>query len=99
MSAKLTGFTVYLLLQTNCGIAQQTRLGLGLQLFKNIEQVVYCVPVPVKEFRELPAAQRGSHSFVHKKNSAVTIDLAGYFITGENPGIDSLYAKATSETE
>ncbi|MBP6430462.1 MAG: hypothetical protein KA319_01745 [Ferruginibacter sp.] len=88
---------ISLLLTSSFIVAQTKPIGLGLQLFKNIEQVEYCVLLPLKEFKELPASQRGSHSFVHNKNKKVTIEVAGYTMLDSIITIDSVYARYMGE--
>jgi hypothetical protein len=94
---KILSILIFFLSLSSHIVAQTKPIGLGLQLFKNIEQVVYCVPLPLKEFKELPATQRASHSFVHNKNKKVTIEVAGYTILDSITTIDSVYATYMSE--
>ena len=95
MKLKTAGIYVFILLQHGFAAAQQKPLGLGLQLFSNIEQIVYCVPLPLKEFTELPGSERATHSFVNKKNSKSTIRLTGYYTTGTS--IDTIYQQQKIE--
>lgn len=88
--------SVILLLLTTSIFAQSKDLGFGLRMFNNIEQTVYCVPLPLNEIKELPANQRASHSFVHKKNKNYTITISGYYVSDEKITLDSLYKKQNS---
>ena len=74
--------------------AQQKPLALGLEMFENIEYIEYCLPLPLKEFKELPGSEKAAHSFVNKKNKDCTIYIKGYYSTVVN--IDTLYKQTSS---
>lgn len=74
--------------------AQQKPLALGLGIFENIEYIEYCLPLPLKEFKELPGSEKAAHSFVNKKNKDCTIYIKGYYSTIVN--IDTLYKQTNT---
>ncbi len=97
---KITVIIISFLLYTATTTAQTKPLGLGLQLFKNIEQIEYCVPLPLKEFKEVYGTERASHSFIHKKNKNVTIDVKGFFRTDTTITIENYFDSSyTSKDE
>lgn len=80
-------------------LAQNKPMGLGLQMFKNIEQIVYCVPLPLSEFKELPVIERANHSFVHKKNKSITINIRGFYSEDKNIELENYFGKSYSEQD
>jgi len=81
-------------------IAQNNRTNDGLQLFKNIEQIEYCVLLPLNEYVEKRAVERANHSFVNKKNNALVINLKGYYSDDKSITLEKLCAlKYTAEDE
>jgi hypothetical protein len=99
MKVIITSFLISSLLVCKNINAQQNPLGLGLQLFKNIEQIEYCVPLPLKEFKELPASQRAQHSFINKKNKKVTITVKGFFRADTTITIDNYFDSSYTERD
>jgi hypothetical protein len=97
MKIKSISIFIFFLLLYKHIIAQTKPLGLGLQIFKNIEQIVYCVPLPLKEFKELSGSERASHSFVHKKNKKVTIDVRGFYT--DSITLEEYYDKSYTEKD
>lgn len=73
-------------------IAQSNRINDGLQLFKNIEQIEYCVLLPLNEYVEKRAVERTKHSFVNKKNNALVINLKGYYSDDKSITLEKLCA-------
>ena len=81
-------------------VAQSNRINDGLQLFKNIEQIEYCVLLPLNEYVERRAVERAKHSFVNKKNKALVINLKGYYSDDKSISLEKLCAlKYTVEDE
>ena len=81
--------------------AQSQKLPYGLQAFKNIEQIEYCVPLPLSEFTEKSDVERAHHSFVHKKDSLVSIELRGYYCDDKKITLEKLFTEsyATEDEE
>lgn len=71
----------------------------GLSMFFNIEQVDYCVPIPLKEYTELYSRERAKHSFVWKKNKKYTMDLAGLFRSDTGISLNEYFKNSYTEKD
>jgi hypothetical protein len=80
-------------------LAQNKPMGFGLQMFKNIEQIVYCVPLPLSEVKELPVTERANHSFVNKKNKNITINIRGFYSVDKNIDLENYFSKSYTEQD
>ena len=61
--------------------AKQATLNEGLEIFSNIEQVDYCVPIPLSEYNQdtKNEYERAKFVFVNKKNDQLELVLQGMF--------------------
>ncbi len=73
-----------------CSNAQSKKYPHGLQPFKNIEQIEYCVLLPINEYKETFDTERAQHSFVNKKNKDLGIELRGYYSVDKQMPLNTL---------
>ena len=90
--------TIFAMIHSH-GLAQSKKFPYGLQEFKNIEQIEYCVPLPLQEFREKSGMERAHHSFVHKKEPHVRIDLRGYYCDDTKITLEKLFTQSYPAAE
>ena len=51
----------------------------GMHTFQNIEQIDYCIPIPLKEYTETKNVQRAKHIFENKLNKKYKLIVQGMF--------------------
>jgi len=93
---KIKLIIITLLLNTTL-FAQEKPLGLGLEMFKNNEQIEYCLPLPLKEMKEKSGSERCHHSFIGKKNKNTTIDVQGFYRDDTTISLETYFAEAYNE--
>lgn len=72
-----------------------------MELFTNMEQVDYCVPLPLKEYKEdfKQSDVRAKHVFVHNKKKENEILVQGLFRENSSVTIDDYFKNTFSEEE
>jgi hypothetical protein len=96
----ISSFLYFYLFIGTAGFAQEKKLPYGLQIFKNIEQIEYCVALPLQEYYEKYDVERAHHSFVYKKNKKLRINIRGYYCDDKNTTLEKLCnSRYTSEEE
>lgn len=89
-----------MLTQSYTTFAQEKKLGYGLQMFKNNEQIEYCVALPLAEYAEKRGEERAHHAFVNKKNKKLQIKIRGYYCDDKNTTLEKLCnTRYTAEEE
>jgi hypothetical protein len=78
------------LLQTQAQPSGKPLTG-GLELFTNMEQVPYCVPLPLKEYKIKPAQERARQVFSLIKNRKYEIVLQGLFRSDSTVDIETYF--------
>jgi hypothetical protein len=71
----------------------------GLSLFKNREQVEFCVPVPQKEYRLEKQEERAKFLFRSKKNKKFSIALQGLHRSDDTTNIQTYFQNSTPDEE
>lgn len=99
MKFKRKNVLIFFVLLSTSITAQKKSLPYGLQMFKNIEQIEYCVPLPLSTYKETYDTERAQHSFVHKKNKKATIALRGFYSDDKNITLDGYYNKTYTEQD
>ena len=84
--------------EVNCKKAFFT-MPFGLSMFDNMEQVDYCVPLPLKEYSEIRSRERAKHSFVLKKNKKYTMEVTGLFRSDEKISLDEYFKNSYTEKD
>lgn len=81
-------------------VAARLPLSDGLQMWTNIEQIEYCVPVPADEYLPDPGAQtRGQFLFVKPGDTASYVFLRGLFRSDEAVPVSEYYSATYSGEE
>lgn len=75
-------------------------LGEGLNLWQNMEQIEYCVPIPTDEYLPDHSLQtRGQFLFLKPNDSIASIQLAGLFRTDPSVSVEAYMAHTYSGEE
>lgn len=88
---------VFVLMLKSTLFAQEKPMGFGLEMFKNIEQIEYCLPLPLAEINELSGSERCKHSFVDKKNKNTTIDVQGFYREDTTISLETYFGETYNE--
>lgn len=94
---KINYLTIVFLIASSF-LSKGVPLGLGLEMFTNNEQIVYCLPLPLKEMKEKSGSERCNHSFVDKRNKNTTVDVHGFYRENTNIQLETYYKEAYNET-
>jgi hypothetical protein len=80
--------------------AQRTTTPYGLIEFRNIEQVEYCIPLPLGDYQPNSSTERGKLVFINKKNKKYQMTVQGLFRSDTTVSIVTYFANSyTSKDE
>lgn len=72
-----------------------------LQLFSNIEQIEYCIPLPLSEYKETfpQDNERAKHTFHHKTKKGNEINVQGFFREDMNVSLENYFDNTFADAE
>ncbi|MFN8296028.1 MAG: hypothetical protein U0T69_07515 [Chitinophagales bacterium] len=73
----------------------------NLQLFSNIEQIEYCIPLPLNEYKETFTQdnERAKHTFLHKTKKDNEINVQGFFREDMNVSLENYFDNTFADAE
>ncbi len=73
----------------------------GFSIFENMEQIQYCVPVPLAIYRHdnHTEIERGKHLFVRQNDTAAYIEISGMFRSDVSIGIKEYFENSYTEDD
>ena len=86
--------------QNDTQIISSTNTNDDLQLFSNIEQIEYCIPLPLSEYKETHPEnnERAKHTFLHKTKKDNEINVQGFFREDKNTSLEKYFENTFAET-
>ena len=72
-----------------------------LELFSNLEQIEYCIPLPLDEYKEtFPADnEKAQHTFIHKTKKKNEISVQGFFRENMDVSIEDYFTNTFASAE
>lgn len=72
-----------------------------LQIFSNLEQIEYCIPLPLDEYKEtFPAEnEKAQHTFIHKTKKDNEISVQGFFRENQDVSIGDYFTNTFVNAE
>lgn len=73
----------------------------GFTIFENIEQIQYCVPIPLTFYQHDDKAdlERGQHIFLRSDDSSAYLEIKGLFRSDESIGIKEYFENSYTEDD
>lgn len=84
-------FLVFILSSVIYSQAKKANPVYGMHIFQNIEQIEYCVPVPLKDYTETKNDQRAKHIFENKLNRKYKLIVQGMFRENTQIGLTEYF--------
>ena len=92
--------TTLLFLACLSASGQRTTTPYGLIEFRNIEQVEYCIPLPLGDYQSNSSTERGKLIFINKKNKKYLMTVQGLFRSDTSVSIATYFTNTyTSKDE